>query len=44
MKKISNLEQAKKAILELKDEKWKYKFIYYNLYVLPENNFLGVFN
>ena len=44
MKSFSNLEQAKTAILELKAEKWKYKFEYYNLYALPENNFLGVFN
>ncbi len=44
MKNISNFEQAEKAIHELKTEKWKYKFEPYNLYVLPENNFLGVFN
>jgi hypothetical protein len=44
MKNFSNLAQAEQAILELKTEKWKYKFEYYNLYVLPENNFLGVFN
>jgi len=44
MKSFSNLEQSKTAIIKLKAEKWKYKFEYYNLYALPENNFLGVFN
>lgn len=44
MKNISNFEQAEKDIHELKTEKWEYKFEPYNLYVLPENNFLGVFN
>ena len=42
MKSFSNLEQAEKAIHELKTEKWKFE--YDDLYVIPENNFLGVFN